>query len=65
MCIKSENVGENLAEIKQKLLLTRKRTGLEIIANIAAQTGEYSHINNVDLKLELIQNAIRVIHNKT
>ncbi len=53
---------DEIEAIEAKLLLVRKQTGLEIIANIAAQTGDYEYINNVDLRLELIQNAVNVIY---
>jgi hypothetical protein len=44
--------------IEKKLILARKKAALDIISNIAAAPGHFSHVNNVDLKLELIQNVI-------
>lgn len=55
---------EEREAIESRLSLVRKQTGLEIIANIAMQTGDYEHFNNVDLKLELIQSALGIIRKK-
>ncbi len=55
---------EGIIAIEKKLLTARKETGLEIIANIAAQTGDYSHIRGADLKIELIENVLKVIKKK-
>ena len=54
------NTKARMAEMEKKLSLARKKACLEIIANIAAQTGDYSDINNVDLKLELIVDALHI-----
>ncbi len=58
------NATEEMEAIEARLLLVRKQTGLEIIADIAIQSGKYSHINNVDLKLELIKNALGIVYKK-